>query len=45
LIIIAGIYKFNFTNDDIYVEYQGQMMKIDDYKALEEHCKMMPDMA
>lgn len=45
LIIMAGIYKFNFTNDDIYVEYQGQMMKINDYKALEEHCKMMPDMA
>ena len=45
LIIMAGIYKFNFTNDDIYVEYQGQMMKIDDYTALEEHCKMMPDMA
>lgn len=44
LVIIAGIYKFNFTNDDIYIEYQGQMMKIDDYNALEEHCKMMPDM-
>jgi uncharacterized protein (DUF305 family) len=45
IIIAAGIYKFNFTNDDIYVEYNGEMMKIDDYNALEEHCKMMPDMA
>ncbi len=45
LIIIAGIYKFNFTNNDIYVEHNGKMMKIDEFKALEEHCKSMPEMS
>jgi len=45
LIVIVAIYKFNFTNDDVYVEYNGEMMKTDDYNALETHCKMMPDMA
>lgn len=44
LIIIAGIYRFNFLNDDIYVEHNGVMMKIDDFKSLEEHCKSMPEM-
>ena len=45
LIIIAGIYKFNFTDNDIYVEHNGKMMKIDEFKALEEHCKSMPEMS
>lgn len=44
IILWIAIYKFNFTNNDIYVEYNGEMMKQDDYKSLEEHCKMMPEM-
>lgn len=44
IVAIAGIYKFNVTNDDIYVDHNGVTMKYDDWKALEEHCKMMPEM-
>lgn len=50
-IVAAGVYKFNMTNDDIYVEHNGMMMKHDDAEtqknqndAMREHCKMMPDM-
>ncbi len=31
LVVVAGIYKFNFTNDDIYVENdKGGFVQIDD---------------
>lgn len=50
-IVAAGIYKFTITNDDIYVEHSGMMVKYNDTKteknqddAMREHCKMMPDM-
>jgi len=42
--IWLGIYKFNFTNDDIYIEHNGVSMKYNDFKELEKHCKSMPDM-
>lgn len=44
LVLWAGIYKFNFTNDDIYVEHNGMMMKYDDVEKMKEHCAMMPTM-
>lgn len=44
IVLWAGIYKFNFTNDDIYVEHNGMMMKYDDVEKMKEHCAMMPTM-
>lgn len=34
LIISAGIYKFNFTNDDIYIEKNGVVVPYDDIKNI-----------
>ena len=32
IVMLVGIYKFNFTNDDIYVENeQGKLIKYDEY--------------
>ncbi len=44
VVLWAGIYKFNFTIDDIYVEHNGMMMKYDDVEKMKEHCAMMPTM-
>ena len=31
LVLLAGIYKFNFTNDDIYVQQEdGSVIKYDE---------------
>jgi len=33
VVILVGIYRFNFTNDDIYVEQEnGEVVKYDDLK-------------
>ena len=39
LVIVAGIYKFNFTDDDIYVDMNGTVVPYDTYKKkqLENH--------
>ena len=32
IVMLAGIYKFNFTNDDIYVENkEGEFIQYDEY--------------
>lgn len=43
-IIGAGIYKFNFTNDDMYIGHNGMTMNNNDMQAMKEHCAMMPNM-
>ncbi len=36
LIALAGIYKFNFTNDDIYIQTdEGKVLPYDVYKQQE----------
>ncbi len=35
IVVIAGIYKFNFTDDDIYVENEkGEVVKYDDLEIM-----------
>ncbi len=46
-IILVGIYRFNITNHDIYINHNNVMIKYDDAKRLDElekHCVLMPDM-
>lgn len=33
-VVAAGVYRFNFTNDDIYVEENGEIVKFDDARPI-----------
>jgi len=38
VILLAGIYRFNFTNDDIYVQTdQGKVLPIDEVEVSDIH--------
>jgi hypothetical protein len=38
VILLAGIYRFNFTNDDIYVQTgQGKVLPIDEVEISDIH--------
>jgi len=39
LVVVVGIYRFNFTDDDIYVDMNGTVVPYDTYKKkqLENH--------
>jgi len=38
VILLAGIYRFNFTNDDIYVRtVQGKVLPIDEVEISDIH--------
>jgi hypothetical protein len=38
VILLAGIYRFNFTNDDIYVQMgQGKVLPIDEVEVSDIH--------
>ncbi len=38
VILLAGIYRFNFTNDDIYVHMgQGKVLPIDEVEISDIH--------